>query len=272
MEEIKSCDTCMKQGRGCDWPISCIRKNHHDWQPKPDKLDTVEVKEIQRIIDEADCNAEVNFTDSKHRQRILGWAIHLITIAKRQPKPAKEETMIIKCPCQFKGTVFEFTICPCCPANLQSNPDKENKCKTCRNYNNHSCRHVITCFAPLWLEYQPKSATAEKMPLVDENPDTPGSAGWFANEELKEAQRDADREWHDEKVDKLNKRIQHLKEDCQLLFSKVEYLEAENDRYKARLLEEAETLTAIMNISPKEIFKHIAKLRKEAGGYNGTDK
>ena len=115
--------------------------------------------------------------------------------------------------------------------------------------------------------YQPKplvekQPAKEVMPLIVENPFTPASTSYFAVEETKEAQREADREWHDKEADKLNKRIQHLKDDCQLLFSKVEYLEAENDKYKSRLLEEAETLTAIMNISPKEIFKHIAELRE----------
>jgi len=64
----------------------------------------------------------------------------------------------VKCDtCTFKfldGVRCVIDPASCGSYKPKSPPDKS--CETCLNYKNHSCRHVITCFAPLWLDYKPK--------------------------------------------------------------------------------------------------------------------
>ena len=62
----------------------------------------MEAKELQDLIDTADCNAEVNFTRTNGSQSVLGWARKLIEISfKAGYEQGLEEAPHIKNQCKM---------------------------------------------------------------------------------------------------------------------------------------------------------------------------
>ena len=75
---------------------------------KPNKCRLLTDKEIQDLIDEADCNAEANFVKSDGSLGILGWARQLInTVAETAPIAFSEQELIEKIAQLIEGRCSE---------------------------------------------------------------------------------------------------------------------------------------------------------------------
>lgn len=49
----------------------------------------MEAKELLELVDEADCNAETCFVNSKGQYQVMGWAKHLIEISFKAGQESK---------------------------------------------------------------------------------------------------------------------------------------------------------------------------------------